>query len=542
MSVIDIDNLLRRLEALNRIGIALSKERDITRFLETVVVAAQQLANADGGTLYRLEEGLLHFKIVRNESLNLSLGGTTGGVIPFSPIPLYDAAGQPNDRYVVTYAVLHDTTVVIEDAYTAAQFDFSGTRRFDSQTGYRSRSFLTVPLKDHQDEIIGVLQLINAKDLATGAIIPFSIADQELAECLASQAAIALTNRSLLDQLKTLFESLLNLIDTALDEGSPYTGKHCQRVPLLAMLIAEAVNAADAEPFQDFRLDEEQRYELKIASLLHDCGKIATPIHVVDKSTKLETVFDRIHLIDTRFEVLKRDAEIDVLRQKIAALERNDRPAVPALEAQLAQRVHQLEADRQFLHHCNIGGESMSPETQDRIRRIAAYRWINERGDEADFLSAEEVDNLVIATGTLNRRERAIIENHAALTYKLLSALPWPKHLRHVAEYAGSHHEHLDGTGYHRGLRAEQLAMPTRIVCMADVFEALTAPDRPYRRGKTLSEALAILGQMALDKHIDRDLFDLFVREQVWLRYAEQYMDSAQIDAVDVTKIPGYTP
>ena len=542
MSVIDIDNLLRRLEALNRIGIALSKERDITRFLETVVVAAQQLANADGGTLYRLEEGLLHFKIVRNESLNLSLGGTTGGVIPFSPIPLYDAAGQPNDRYVVTYAVLHDTTVVIEDAYTAAQFDFSGTRRFDSQTGYRSRSFLTVPLKDHQDEIIGVLQLINAKDLATGAIIPFSIADQELAECLASQAAIALTNRSLLDQLKTLFESLLNLIDTALDEGSPYTGKHCQRVPLLAMLIAEAVNAADAEPFQDFRLDEEQRYELKIASLLHDCGKIATPIHVVDKSTKLETVFDRIHLIDTRFEVLKRDAEIDVLRQKIAALERNDRPAVPALEAQLAQRVHQLEADRQFLHHCNIGGESMSPETQDRIRRIAAYRWINERGDEADFLSAEEVDNLIIATGTLNRRERAIIENHAALTYKLLSALPWPKHLRHVAEYAGSHHEHLDGTGYHRGLRAEQLAMPTRIVCMADAFEALTAPDRPYRRGKTLSEALAILGQMALDKHIDRDLFDLFVREQVWLRYAEQYMDSAQIDAVDVTKIPGYTP
>lgn len=542
MSVIDIDNLLRRLEALNRIGIALSKERDITRFLETVVVAAQQLANADGGTLYRLEEGLLHFKIVRNESLNLSLGGTTGGVIPFSPIPLYDAAGQPNDRYVVTYAVLHDTTVVIEDAYTAAQFDFSGTRRFDSQTGYRSRSFLTVPLKDHQDEIIGVLQLINAKDLATGAIIPFSIADQELAECLASQAAIALTNRSLLDQLKTLFESLLNLIDTALDEGSPYTGKHCQRVPLLAMLIAEAVNAADAEPFQDFRLDEEQRYELKIASLLHDCGKIATPIHVVDKSTKLETVFDRIHLIDTRFEVLKRDAEIDVLRQKIAALERNDRTAVPALEAQLAQRVHQLEADRQFLHHCNIGGESMSPETQDRIRRIAAYRWINERGDEADFLSAEEVDNLIIATGTLNRRERAIIENHAALTYKLLSALPWPKHLRHVAEYAGSHHEHLDGTGYHRGLRAEQLAMPTRIVCMADVFEALTAPDRPYRRGKTLSEALAILGQMALDKHIDRDLFDLFVREQVWLRYAEQYMDPAQIDAVDVTKIPGYTP
>ena len=542
MSEIDIDNLLRRLEALNQIGIALSKEKDITRFLETVVVAAQQLVNADGGTLYRLEEELLHFKIVRNESLSLSLGGTTGGVIPFPPLPLYDAAGQPNDRYVVTYAVLHDTTVAIEDAYTVAQFDFSGTRHFDSQTGYRSRSFLTVPMKDHQDEIIGVLQLINAQDPATGAIIPFSQTDRELAECLASQAAIALTNRALIDQLKVLFESLLNLIDTALDEESPYTGKHCQRVPLLAMLIAEAVNAVDTGPFKEFHLSEEERYELKIASLLHDCGKIATPIHVVDKATKLETVFDRIHLIDTRFEVLKRDAEIEMLRQKIAALERADQPAIPALEAQLAQRIQHLEADRRFLHHANIGGENMPPEAQDRVRLIAAYRWINEHGDEADFLSADEVDNLVIAAGTLNRRERAIIEHHAALTHKLLSALPWPKQLCHVPEYAGSHHEHLDGSGYHRGLSAEQLAIPTRIVCVADAFEALTAPDRPYRRGKTLSEALTILGRMALDQHIDRELFDLFVREKLWLRYAEQYMNPAQIDVVDVAKIPGYTP
>jgi len=428
MSEIDIDNLLRRLEALNQIGVALSKEKDITRFLETVLVAAQQLVNADGGTLYRLEDGLLHFKIVRNESLNLTLGGTTGGVIPFPPIPLYDAAGQPDDRYVVTYAVLHDTTVAIEDAYTAARFDFTGTRRFDRQTGYRSRSFLTVPMKDHQDEIIGVLQLINAKDPATGAIIPFSPTDRELAECLASQAAIVLTNRSLIDQLKTLFESLLNLIDTALDEESPYTGKHCQRVPLLAMLIAETVNTAAEGPFKEFHLSEDERYELKIASLLHDCGKIATPIHVVDKATRLETIFDRIHLIDTRFEVLKRDAEIHNLREKIAMLERGDRPAIPALELQLAQRIRQLEADRRFLRQCNLGSERMSPEAQDRIRRIAAYRWINEHGDEADFLAADEVDNLTIPIGTLNPRERAIIENHVALTYRMLSTLPWQKH------------------------------------------------------------------------------------------------------------------
>ncbi|MFO1430042.1 MAG: HD domain-containing phosphohydrolase [Candidatus Competibacteraceae bacterium] len=542
MSEIDIDNLLQRLEVLHRIGIALSKEKDIDRFLETVVMAAQQLANADGGTLYRLEGGLLHFKIVRNERLNLSLGGTTGRAISFSPIPLYDDSGQPNDRYVATYAVIHNTTVVIEDAYDAALFDFSGTRDFDYKTGYRSRSFLTVPMPDYQDEIVGVLQLINAKDPATGAVIPFSQTDQELTECLASQAAIALANRSLIDQLKALFESLLNLIDTALDEESPHTCQHCQRVPLLAMLIAEAVNAADTGPFRKFRLSEEEQYELKIASLLHDCGKIATPIHVVDKATKLETVFDRIYLLDTRFEVLKRDSEIRWLQEKIAALERNDRSVLPGLEAQREQRLQQLEDDRGFLHRCNLGRERITPKTRERIERIAAYRWTNEQGDEADFLTTDEVKDLVIASGTLNSKERAIIENHVVLTQRMLNALPWPKYLRHVPEYASSHHEHLDGRGYHRGLRAEQLSVPARILCMADVFEALTAPDRPYKKGKTLSEALSILGGMALERHIDKDLFDLFVREKVWLRYAEQYMHPAQIDAVDMAKIPGYSP
>ena len=543
MSKHDINNLLQRLEVLNRIGIALSKEKDITRFLETVVVAAQHLVNADGGTLYRLEEGLLHFKIVRSESLNLTLGGTAGGAIPFPPIPLYDATGQPNDRYVVTYAVLHDTTVVIEDAYTAARFDFSGTHWFDRRTGYQSRSFLTVPMKDHEDEIIGVLQLINAKDPVTGAIVPFSKADRELAECLASQAAIALTNRSLIDQLKVLFEKLINLINIALDEKSPYTGKHCQRVPLLAMMLAETAIGADEGPFKEFYLNQEDLYELKIASLLHDCGKITTPAHVVDKATKLETIFDRIQLIDTRFEVLKRDAEIGMLREKIAMLERGDQPPVAALEAQLAQSIEQIEADRQFLHQCNIGSEGMSSEAQNRVRHIASrYRWSNEHGEKADILSTDEVDNLVIRAGTLNPQERIIIENHVALTHRMLNALPWPKHLRRVPEYAGSHHEQLDGKGYHRGLFTEQLSIPARILCIADIFEALTAPDRPYKKGRTLSNVLAILGQMALDRHIDKELFDLFVREQVWLRYAEQYMDPAQIDAVDVTKIPGYSP
>jgi HD-GYP domain-containing protein (c-di-GMP phosphodiesterase class II) len=540
MSEIGSDNLLQRLEELSQIGIALSKEKDINKLLEAILVAAKKLVNADGGTLYRVKDRMLHFEIVRNDSLNIAMGGSV--VIPFKPIQLYDKMGQPDNHHVVTYAALHDETINIEDAYTESNFDFSGTRQIDQQTGYRSKSFLTVPMKNHEDQIIGVLQLINAKDPLTGEITTFSKADQQLAESLASQAAIALSNRQLLDQLKVLFESLINMINMAVDAKSPYTSGHCQRVPILTMMLVEAVINASAGPLKDFSLNEEELYELKIASLLHDCGKIATPSHIVDKATKLETLFDRIQLIDTRFEVLKRDAEIQWLQEKIAACERGDSAAVQNLAEQFQRHIQQLDADREFLHRCNIGSELMSPEKQNRVKEIAAYRWINEKGEETDFLSAEEVYDLNIPHGTLNPRERVIINNHVALTHKMLSALPWPKNLRHIPEYAGSHHEHLDGKGYYRGLSARQLSTPARIICLADVFEALTARDRPYRQGRTISEALTILGEMVIDQHIDPDLFQIFISAKVWRRYAEQYLDPAQIDEVDLAKIPGYTP
>ncbi len=483
MSKIDSDDLLQRFEELNQIGIALSKEIDINKLLETILVAAKKLVNADGGTLYRVKDGMLHFEIVRNDSLNIAMGGKTGVVIPFKPIRLYDEMGQSDNHHVVTYAVLHDETVNIEDAYTESNFDFSGTQRIDQQTGYRSRSFLTVPMKNHEDEIIGVLQLINAKDLLTGEITAFSEADQQLAESLASQAAIALTNRQLIEQLKVLFESLMNVINIAVDAKSPYTGEHCQRVPMLTMMLVEAVINSTAGPLKDFSLNEEELYELKIASLLHDCGKITTPSHVVDKATRLETLFDRIQLIDTRFEVLKRDAKIHLLREKIATIERGDPAAIQGLEEQLTQCIQQLDTDREFLHRCNVGSEFMSPEKQNRVKEIAAYRWINKKEEETDFLSAEEVYNFNIPSGTLNPQERAIINNHVTLTHKMLAALPWPKNLRNIPEYASSHHEHLDGKGYHRGLSDRQMSIPARIICIADVFEALTARDRPYNKG-----------------------------------------------------------
>jgi HD-GYP domain-containing protein (c-di-GMP phosphodiesterase class II) len=535
-------HLFEQLEQLNAIGKALSAEKDINRLLEAILLAAKRITNADAGTLYRVHDmQYLTFEIMRTDSLGFALGGTTGNPITLPPIQLYNEAGQPNNSAVAAYAVLQDKTVNIEDAYTAEGFDFSGTRYFDQKNNYRSQSFLTVPMKNHENEIIGVLQLINAKDGASGKILPFSEEDQHLVESLASQAAIALTNRQLINQLEELFEAFIKLINIAIDDKSPYTGGHCERVPMLTLMLADAANKTTQGALKDLHLSDKNLYELKIAGLLHDCGKVTTPVHVVDKSTKLETLFDRIHFVDTRFEVLKRDAEIDLLRGKLAALEYGDASAAAALEETCRERIRQFDDDREFLRKCNFGGEFMSEPLQQRVKAIAAYRWIDESGQDAPFLSDNERDCLNIAKGTLTAAEREIINHHIVATIKMLEALPWPKHLRNVPEFAGGHHERMDGKGYPRGLTGEQMSQQARMMAIADVFEALTAKDRPYKPGKTLTEALTILGRMKQDHHVDPDLFDLFIREKVYLRYAKEFLEPEQIDEVDASKIPGYT-
>ena len=531
-------NLFRRLEQLNGIGAALSRERDIDRLLENILEAAKTITGADGGTLYSVtdDQSALKFEILRTDSLGISLGGTTGKPIDLPLLPLRTADGGPNDSLVAAHAAIHDRTVNIADAYSAAGFDFSGTRAFDQRTGYRSQSFLTVPMKNHDLELIGVLQLINARDPDTGEVITFSQADQSLAESLASQAAIALTNRLLITQLERLFESFVNLINLAIDEKSPYTGGHCQRVPALTMMLAEAVDATREGPLAAFKMSDRDRYELKMAGLLHDCGKITTPVHVVDKATKLHTIYDRIGLVDTRFEVLKRDAELAALRRQLAL-----RPVVDARaegqELQALQHdIHALEEDREFLRRCNTGTEAMRPEDQQRVRDIAAMRhWRNPQGVQTSFLTAEEVENLTIRSGTLNQAERDTINYHIVATIKMLETLPWPRHLQNVPEYAGGHHERMDGKGYPRGLTREQMSLQARMMGIADIFEALTAADRPYKSGMTLSQAIAIMCKMRDNGHIDPDLFEVFVRERVYLRYGEQFLEAGQVDAVDVT-------
>jgi HD-GYP domain-containing protein (c-di-GMP phosphodiesterase class II) len=542
-----VDGLFRRLEQLNDIGVALSQEKNLDSLLEKILVAAQSITHADGGTLYLVEDGRrLNFAIMRNDTLGVAMGGTTGNPIPFYPIQLYKD-DKPNNSMVAAYAALNQCTISIADAYTEEGFDFSGTRQFDAKTGYRSKSFLTVPMKNHEGEVIGVLQLINSKSTSAGEILPFSIADQRLAESLASQAAIALTNRQLITQLEELFESFIQLINTAIDEKSPYTGGHCQRVPELTMMLAEAVSGATEGALAGFSMSEQDRYELKIAGMLHDCGKVTTPVHVVDKATKLETIFDRIHLVETRFEVLKRDAEVDMLKGRIALLqsgcdEFTMRDGTAQLEQRYKERLRSINEDREFLRNANVGGEFMPPQAQERVRAIARQQWIDQAGSTAQFLTENEIENLTIARGTLTNQEREVINNHIVATIKMLESLPWPKHLRNVPEYAGGHHERMDGQGYPRGLTRNQMSVQARVMGIADIFEALTARDRPYKKGKTLSESLFILGKFEQGGHIDSDLFDAFVRQKIYLRYAEQFLDPEQIDTVDETKIPGFVP
>jgi len=519
------------IQQLLKIGVQLSSEKDIDQLLENILQAAMDITHADGGTLYRLtEDGHLKFEILHTKSKGVHIGGKSGNPVMIPPMSLHRENGEQELSRVVCFAVHKDQTVNIADAYNAEGFDFSGTHKFDAANNYRSVSFLTIPMKNHQSEIIGVLQLLNATDPTTGAIIPFSQDSQEIVEALSSQAAVALTNQLLILKLEELFESFIGLINHAIDDKSPYTGGHCNRVPDLTMMLADAVNRCQTGPLKDFSLNDGDRQELKIAGLLHDCGKITTPVHVVDKSTKLEKIFDRINLIELRAEVVLRDIQLKLAQKFITESEANERR-------------QQLIDDYNFLSHINIGGEFMKDGDVQRVRDIATrYIWQDISGQNNPFLSDEEITNLTIRAGTLNNEERQIINHHIDLTISMLEKLPWPKHLRNVTEYAGGHHEKMDGKGYPKGLTREQMSVPARCMGIADIFEALTAKDRPYKKGKTLSESLDILGKMKLGQHVDPDLFDIFIWEKVYEEYAHKFLDESQIDVVDVNKIPGYNP
>ncbi len=533
-----IKDLEQQILNLANIGLALSKEKDMNRLLEMILLEAKRIANSDGGTLYMMtDDGRLRFEIMMTDSLDFHMGGTSGKDIPFYPVKLYTDEGEPNKSMIAAYVGLTGETVNITDAYKAKGFDFSGTKMFDEKTNYRSKSFLTVPLKNHEDEIIGVLQLLNAQAQKSKKIISFTSEIQKMVEALASQAAVAITNKNLIKDLENLFESFIKLIASAIDAKSPYTGGHCARVPEITMMLAEAVQQTKDGPFADVAFSEKEMYELKIAAWLHDCGKVATPEFVVDKSTKLETIYDRVHELETRFGILRRDEEIKRLKKELK-FERDDSLSleekaeqVKDLQKGYRKTLRHLKSDLEFVKESNVGGEFMSGDKKDRVHQIANYRW-KPNGKVENFLSENEIYNLTIPRGTLTPEERKVINDHIVVTINMLEELPYPKHLQNVPEFAGGHHEKLDGTGYPMGLMKDEMTVQARIMAIADIFEALTAKDRPYKKGKTLSQAMRILGFMKNDAHIDVDLFDIFVKEKIYLQYAEEFLDPEQIDEV----------
>ena len=558
-------------------GLAMSREQDRQALLRHILFGGRDIAHAAAGTLYLMTENRsLKFGMVTNE-----------GDLPAFEMPLYDANGKANDHFVSIHSAVHNRTVLIDDVYAETRFDLSGTKAYSEQSGFRTVSMLTVPLSPGGGEVIGVLQYLNALDAKSGAVIPFDPEIVGFVEALAAQSAVTLQNLQLLEAQKALMDSLIKIVASAIDAKSHYTGGHCERVPELALMLAEEASQVTQGPLADFGFkNEDEQREFRIGAWLHDCGKVTTPEYVVDKATKLETIYNRLHEVRTRFEVLLRDADIE--RWKAIAA---GQPEAQADLAFVARRAQLLE-DYAFIAETNVGGEFLAPERVERVKRIGEQAWTrhfddrlglshdelsrHEQAPRAELPAPErllsdkihhiikrgpeqqldpkygfklkvpehlynhgELYNLCIARGTLTEEERFKINEHIVQTIIMLDDMPFPKNMRRIPEYAGTHHETLIGTGYPRRLNAEQMSVPSRIMAIADIFEALTASDRPYKKAKTLSESIKILSFFKKDKHIDAELFDLFLSSGVYQRYAERYLKPEQIDVVDVAKYLG---
>ena len=445
-------------------------------------------------------------------------------------------------------------------------------------------TLVPIPLADRQGELIGMLALLY-RDVDTKG----ELADRlSFARAFSGFAAVSLETRQLIKMQKQLLDSFIGLLAGAIDAKSAYTGGHCQRVPVITEMLARAACDSREAPFKNFNLSGDEWEELHLAAWLHDCGKVTTPEYVVDKATKLETIYNRIHEIRTRFEVLKRDAEIEYWQQVADGKDRDE------LRAELKETWQELDDNFSFVADCNLGGEFMAPEKMERLCAIAKRTWLRTLDDRLgisweemqrkestrkhelpveEYLLADkpehcirrpsreqiaednpwgfkldvpeylyslgELHNLKVERGTLTPEERFKINDHIVQTIKMLSQLPFPRHLSRVTEIAGCHHETMIGTGYPRRLRGDQMSLTARMMVIADIFEALTASDRPYKKAKKLSEALRILSFMKKEQHIDPQLFELFLTSGVYLEYAEKYLAREQIDEVDISDYLG---
>ncbi len=504
------------IKKLNQIGISLSAETNRNKLLEMILDLAVQFTNSDGGTLYTMsdDEKFLEFQVVFNKSLNVHMGGTKEE-ITWPKLPLYKEDGSDNREMVAVLSAIDNRLINIEDVYEAEGPNFDGTKKFDQSTGYRSKSMLVIPMQNYDGDVVGVLQLIN-KQNKDDIVVSYDEDNEENTKSLAAQAAMSITNLQLVEGLENLLESFIKSIAHAIDAKSPYTGGHVRKVAEITMIIAKALNDSKNGKYKDVQYSDNQFNELRIAALMHDIGKITTPEYVVDKATKLETIYDRIETVKTRFEIVKRDLEIKYLKSEIS-------------QNEYEEKIHTLEDDFEFIKVSNLGGEFMADEKIERIHKIAAIA-VEIDGEKTNLLTENEVYNLSIRKGTLTDEEREKINDHATMTLKMMEALPFPKKLSRVSEIAGGHHEKLNGKGYPLGLTAEQLSLEARILALADIFEALTASDRPYKGAKKLSEVSKIISFMVKDEELDKDLVEFFYNNNLHLLYAQNELKKEQID------------
>lgn len=518
------------LKNLFKIAQTMQTEQDPSHLLEMIVDQAKNFTTSDGVTLYMLDAEVqeLVFKISHNDTLNIHIDDRHSDVV-WPNLPLYLEGSQPNVHMVAVLSALNKHTIMIDDVYDNRDFDFTGAKAFDKNTGYRSRSMLVVPLLDHEEEVIGVLQLINKRD-KRGKTITFDEQDKESTQALASQASVAIINNNLLKGLEESFELFIRTIAKAIDTKSHHTGEHVRRVAKIADMIAKAIDKSDEGIYKKIDYSENDLRQIHLAALLHDVGKIATPEHIMDKSNKLETIVDRIELIDERVEILKRDVRIKYLEDELDAL-RSGRPVSEDMRESETLELAELDTMRLFLRKTNVGSEFLADDKIEYLHRLAKIDYRLD-GVDTSFLRDDELRNLSIRKGTLTDEERDIIIDHARVTVEILSAIPFPKALQRVPDIACNHHERLDGSGYPRQLKGDELSLEDRILVLADLFEALSASNRSYRKANSMSEIASIIETIVGLGHIDSELVTFFFETGIYREYAQSELNPSQQEHV----------
>ncbi len=506
-----------QIKKLSDIGRALSGVYDLNTLLEMIVDQARSFTNADAGTLYIVEDNTLRFQIVQNDSLKIRMGGKTGETIPFPPVEL-------KESNVSAFVALKGTSVNIPDVYDTDLFDFTGPKKFDQSTGYRSKSMLVVPMKNHDNDVIGVLQLLNATNPVNNQVIAFSQDYENLSESLASQAAVSITNAKLISNMTELFEAFVKVMATAIDEKSPVTGGHIRRVADLTLTMAEVIHNNENGVFKDITFSPDQMYELRIAAYMHDIGKVTSPVEIVEKAKKLQTIFDRIHYVRLRMDYMIQKVKLEGQEKKIALLEKKaDTAEIKKIEADSERQILELEDIRAFINKCNEPGEFLEDETLERLKEISQKTYIDNEGQEQPFITEDELVNLSIRRGSITEAERKKMQDHAAVTLRMLKQIPFTKKLKNIPSFAGAHHEFINGKGYPLGLKGDEIPFEGKLMAVTDIAEALTASDRPYKKAMPLETVYRILRSMSEKGELDNDLVELFIDQEIYKIYQEKH-------------------